>query len=173
MTKKMIAIYFGLVVLVMSLFASTAFAVNNPGPGTTQVVVTNSPAQPVPMVGITKDSDAPARKPFQPPQISFDAPDGFTRYTVGTVPAGYRLVLEHASGYCNSVSSVAFSALVPGYPEDSGLFLPQDVLTGKFISAPVRLYVNPGDTLQLVVTNTTGQAGYCKFYVSGYYVALP
>src|SRR6266571_324084 len=64
MEKKSFANRFGLVALMsLSLFASTAFAGNAPAP--TQVVVTNTPAQPVPMVGLTKDSDAPARKPFQ------------------------------------------------------------------------------------------------------------
>jgi hypothetical protein len=47
----------------LSLFASTAFAGSAPTP--TQLVVTNMPAQPVPMVGLVKDSDAAARKPFQ------------------------------------------------------------------------------------------------------------
>jgi len=47
MTKRIFANRFGLVALMsLSLFASTAFAGNGP----TQVVVTNTPAQPVPMV---------------------------------------------------------------------------------------------------------------------------
>src|SRR5260370_1853358 len=64
MKKVIFANRFGLIALMsLSLFASTAFAGANPAP--TQVVVTNTPAQPVPMVALVKDSDAPARKPFQ------------------------------------------------------------------------------------------------------------
>ncbi len=64
MKKTIFANRFGLVALLsVSLFASTALAGNTPAP--TQVVVTNTPAQPVPIVGLVKDSDAAARKPFQ------------------------------------------------------------------------------------------------------------
>jgi hypothetical protein len=69
--KKHFANRFGLIALIsLSLFASTsAFAGN--APMAQQVVVTNTPAQPVPMVGLVKDSDAPARKPFQTAVVSF------------------------------------------------------------------------------------------------------
>jgi hypothetical protein len=47
----------------LSLFASTAFA----GSAATSqpVVVTNTPVQPVPMVGLVMHADNPARQPFQ------------------------------------------------------------------------------------------------------------
>ena len=154
MTKKTFAIYFGLVVLALSLFASTAFAST-----ATSINV--------------KDVDAAARRPFQPTQVSFSAPSGqFTHQNLTTVPAGYRLVIEHASGSCSNVTSVRFSTLLSGL-ENSGQYLPQDLWSGKVISAPIRLYVNPGEDLEFLVDNNTGQTGYCQMYVSGYYVTLP
>jgi len=53
MKKNIFANRFGLIALMsLSLFASTAFAGNAPAP--TQVVVTNTAAQPVPMVGLVQ-----------------------------------------------------------------------------------------------------------------------
>ena len=68
MTTKSIA-YFGLVVLALSLFASTAFATN-----ATSISV--------------KDVDAAARKPFQTAGTSVTAPSGDNTFqNIVTVPA--------------------------------------------------------------------------------------
>jgi hypothetical protein len=171
MENKSFANRFGLIALMsVSLFASTAFAGNAPAP--TQVVVTNTPAQPVPMVGLVKDSDAPARKSLQTDFITIYAN---TQIPVVSVAGNQRLVVEHLSGYCSGV----LSGFVWLYSEDTSAnyttgqeYLPSDILV-KTISIPVHFYVDPGHDLKLFLNNTGGQVGYCYVSVSGYYVNLP
>jgi hypothetical protein len=103
MQKKTFATRFGLIALMsVSLFASTAFAGN--APAASPVIVTNTPAQPVPMVGLIKDSDAPARKPFQTVPIYIPAQLPANFYDVVTVPVNQRLVIEHVSGTCANIT---------------------------------------------------------------------
>ena len=86
MKKNIFANRFGLIALMsLSLFASTAFAGNTPAP--TQVVVANTTAQPVPVVGLIKDSDAPARKAFQ---TNFISVSSNVPASVVSVPANQR-----------------------------------------------------------------------------------
>ena len=172
MNKRIIANRFGLVALLsLSLFASTsAFAAAAQGPQ--QVVVTNTPAQPVPMVGLVKDSDASARKPFQwYGTISSNSPNGTLK--VATAPANQRLVLEDVSGYCqggatfldlktwNQNFAVAFHYLPAAFWNGTGP-----------TSTPVRFYVDPGVDLDLYMTWSNSPA-YCYMAISGYLVDLP
>ena len=174
MNKRIIANRFGLIALIcVSLFASTAFAGNAPAP--TQVVVTNTPAQPVPMVGLTKDSDAPARKPFQTAPLYIPAQLQATFYDVVTVPANQRLVIEHVSGSCANITSL-YLASYNQVPAWTGVvFLSKDFYTGPGAvgSTPVRLYANAGETLKVDITNQTGLSGSCYLAISGYFVNLP
>ena len=87
MTNKIFTC-FGLTVVALSLFASTAFAANNPGPGTTPVVVTNTPAQPVPVV-VQKTTLFQATQTFN--CASFN-----TLYTFN-VPAGKTLTVRNVN----------------------------------------------------------------------------
>jgi len=166
MTKITFANRFGLIALALvSLFASTAFATSP-----TQVVVTNSPAQPVPMVGVIKDTDAPARKSFQTTSIGFfvDTPQ-----FVVSVPNNERLVVEHVSGYCSGATggTLYMYSDEPTTHSIHGLeYLTSDV-TIKVISDPVRFYVDPGLNLNLRLINTP--SGVCHITISGYYVSLP
>jgi hypothetical protein len=73
MTKNF-ANRFGLVALALSLVASTASAANTPAPS--QVIVTNTPAQPVPIVGLVTDADNPARQPFQTNIVNINVSGG-------------------------------------------------------------------------------------------------
>ena len=170
MTNR-IANHFGLVALALSLFASTAFAGNAPAP--TQVVVSNTPAQPVPMVGLVKDSDNSARNPFQ-----WDG--SFTEYGGGwnnthkviSVPANQRLVIEDVAGYCQGgvwMLELNSYQLASGYKFH---YLPAAFWNGTGpASTPVRFYVNPGEDLDFSVGTT--QTGTCNLTVSGYFVNLP
>lgn len=173
MTKRIFANRFGLIAL-LGLFTSTAFAGNSPAP--TQVVVTNTPAQPVPIVGLIKDSDAPARKPFVTNFTQVVAGAGQVNDTVlGSVLANQRLVVEHVSGYCTGVSNGGIwldeeDAASNGIHGEE--FLPGDILV-KMISVPIRFYVDPGNNLKLHLSNLGGQSGYCTVSVSGYFVNLP
>jgi hypothetical protein len=171
MEKKSFANRFGLIALMMlSLFASTAFAGNAPAP--TQVVVTNTPAQPVPMVGLVKDSDAPARKAFQTGMIPVFA--GIPKFVV-SVPANQRLVIEHISALCFGVVTgyADLFSVDPSTNFDQGEeYLPADMFS-KAISTPVRFYAGPGEDLKITFVNIGGQGGSCNMTVSGYFVNLP
>ena len=84
--RKVFANRFALIALTcLSLFASTAAFAGSPATAQ-QVVVTNTPAQPVPMVGLVKDSDAPARKSFQWNGTFNQYSGASTAFKVTTVP---------------------------------------------------------------------------------------
>jgi|KBSMisStandDraft_5_1062788.scaffolds.fasta_scaffold55539_3 hypothetical protein len=90
-----------LVVLLASSFATAYGQGNNQpsgqagGTGTSNVVVTNSPAQPVPV----KEQNNPAFQPFQWQQgVSMLGVNSSYSFTI-PVPAGKRLVIEQISGY--------------------------------------------------------------------------
>src|SRR6266566_2665046 len=160
MNKRIIANRFGLIALMsLSLFASTAFAGNAPAP--TQVVVTNTPAQPVPMVGLVKDSDDPARNPFETNIVTVNVNGGGMFYKMTSAPPSQRLVIEHVSGNCQApVSSVVLRALNPSpWTLDGELFLPATFWNGTGPrSAPVRFYVKPGTILASLYPPTAARA---------------
>ena len=82
--------------------------------GPQQVIVANTPAQPVPMVGLTSNSDDPARHPFQTFSTQWNTGDG--NVAIVQVPAGQRLLVEYASGQCfGQGASVLLSAVDSGY----------------------------------------------------------
>jgi hypothetical protein len=173
MNKRIIANRFGLIALMsLSLFASTAFAGNTPAP--TQVVVTNTPAQPVPMVGLVKDSDASARKPFQWFGNGIPASISGNTLTVTTVPLNQRLVIEDVSGYCQGSVSLVYLAshsITNGYKGFH--YLPATFWNGTGpASTPVRFYVDPGQDFNLL-SSASGGSGFCYLAVSGYFVDLP
>jgi len=171
MTKRIFANRFGLIAL-LSLFASTAAYAANPA--ATPVIVTNTTAQPVPVVGIIKDSDAPARKPFQSHKY-FSVPAGSSSGVVlTTVPANQRIVLEEVSGYCSNVAGIANIQFFTAQNGTQGIqFLPEDFVSKKSAATSMRLYGNPGESLYMGATNTGGLAGGCSLSVAGYYVDLP
>lgn len=170
MNKRIIANRFGLVALMsLSLFASTAFAGNTPAP--TQVVVANTPAQPVPMIGLVKDSDAAARKPFQ---TSTNVNPAALTPALVTVPVNQRLVIEYASGSCTGTNTgfVQMYSQTPGSVVTTAYeYLPSQILF-QTISIPVKFYVNPGDQLRIALFGGV-PGGLCSVTVHGYYVDLP
>src|SRR5262249_31326413 len=103
MTKRIFANRFGLIALMsVSLFASTAALA-----ATQPVLVTTPTAQPVPVVEIIKDSDAPARKPYQTGQLYFTTQIGTNFKSLMTIPANQRLVIQHVSGLCWGVNTIS------------------------------------------------------------------
>lgn len=155
MTRKSFATYFGLAVLTLSLFATTAFASS-----ATSINV--------------KDTDAPGRKPFQTSTISIYAPTGIaTVVTVTTVPDNQRLVVEQVSGFCNNLwETRGYVAL---RTDNSFEFLDKEFWAdGRPASAAMHYYLNPGETLQFMVANQHGtDDSACAMTVSGYFVNLP
>jgi len=173
--KKSLANRFGLIALMsLGLFASTAAFAGNI-PAASPVIVTNTPAQPIPMVGLTKDSDAPARKPFQTVPIFVQANLPATFYDVVTVPANQRLVIKHVSGTCSNISFVELASYNQVPTWTGVVFLAKDFYTGPGAvgSTPVQLFANSGETLKIDITNQTGLSGYCYLAISGYFVNLP
>jgi hypothetical protein len=168
--KNTIVNRFGLIALMLlSLFASTAFAGNTPA--ATQVVVTNTPAQPVPMVGLIKNSDAPARNSLQTLFLSLN-PN--TIWKVVSVPVNQRLVIEQVSGRCNIVGNgwITLSAVDPSTNNYKGAqFLPDQILHSA-TSAPITFYADPGSDLILNYVDG-GNGAQCSVSLTGYYVSLP
>ena len=158
MNKRIIANRFGLIALMsLSLFASTAaHAISQP------VIVTNTTAQPVPVVGIVKDSDAPARKPYQTAVLYFSTQIGTNFKSLMTVPANQRLVIQHVSGICHYVNTISLAS-------NTGLeFLPA---ANTLISISVTFYANPGENFGF--TTSASGSGYCNLTLTGYFVNLP
>jgi len=155
MNKRIIATRFGLVALMLlSLFASTTFAGNAPAP--TQVVVTNTLAQPVQMVGLTKDSDAPARKPFQWNGTFNQDAGTASSFTVTTVPANQRLVIEQVSSFCQGgmLGAIGVEEYQSGVV-DHWQWLAANFADGNNVpaSASIRFYVGPGADFKFSISN--------------------
>ena len=133
------------------------------------------PAQPVPMVGLVKDSDAPARKPFQW-NGTFNQTSGVGgSFKVTTVPPNQRLVnrtsfwkVQFLWGYLRVNVSARFwahqLAVAACQLLDRCLFT---------ASTPVRFYVNPGMEFNFSMSNFSPFTGSCNLSASGYYVDLP
>jgi len=153
------------------------------GTGTSNVVVTNSPAQPVPV----KDQDNPARQPFH-----FSAPISvnvaFANVNV-PVPAGKRLVIEQisaevhvmqTSGTYPSFGATAFANGVDGNMWAPMTYVgPGDDGPNYFAIQQVRLYGDPGTNviLHLYKSRDINQvySGIVSGYISitGYLVNIP
>ena len=173
MEKKSFANRFGLIALMaLSLFASTsAFAGNAPAP--TQVLVANTPAQPVPMVGLVTDADNPARQPFQWSQSFGQAAGANSSFKVVTADPSHRLVIEDVSGTCSGgINLLALETVINGWHQYH--FLPVALWNGTGGgSTLVLFYVDPGHDL-LFNMGTVGSpagAGNCYLSVSGYFIS--
>ncbi|HZP17184.1 MAG TPA: hypothetical protein VFB00_04415 [Terriglobales bacterium] len=167
--NKTIAHSFGLAALALSLFASTAFAGNTPAP--TQVIVTNTPAQPMPVVGLVTDADNPARQFFQTNLVNVNVNGGGMFYKIASAPAAQKLVIENVSGFCSApVNWVSLRALNPSpVSVDGELALPAGFWNGSGPNSMlVRFYVKAADDFGFFINS--GGASSCHLAVSGYYV---
>lgn len=143
-----------------------------------QVIVTNTAAQPIPMVGLITEADAPGRKPLQTAilNVSVSAANagsgGYGYKAVATVPANQRLVIEHVSGGCGYVNGY-FALESKNAGSVTGFEYLSGEISTKLVSMPVKYYANPGDEVGIFVSNVNLQAGYCGVTVTGYYITLP
>jgi hypothetical protein len=170
-----LAMYF----VFLSLFPSTAAWAQKTGgtaaaQGPQQVVVSNTTAQPVPVVGLIKDSDLPARKPFQwYGTISQSGAGSNAVIKVTTVPANQRLVIEYVSGYCQGgtwILGVDSYLAAKGY--GAMQYFPPTFWNGSGPgSTPFRFYVDPGYDLNFTIGYNSSTN--CNLTMSGYYVDLP
>jgi len=167
---------FGLAIsfIFLSLFpTASAWAQRNTtmtsAQGAQQVVVSNTPAQPVPMVGLIKDSDASARKPYQwEGYINENGSDT----KIMTVPNNQRLIIEQVSGWCNAAGRLA---MLSGGAATHYQFLPRDFTdgTGDNAASSVRFYVDPGAAFYLEASPYANNNPYiCQITVTGYFVDL-
>jgi hypothetical protein len=153
------------------------------GPPTRAVEVVNSAVNPVPV----RDVDNPARQPFnatfftdfQNEQVTADVP-------FITVPAGKRLVIEHASAQsrfpANDLvsASLLYPALTNGLVEQFLVIHPQgtDHLGNRVFTASeeLRAYIAEGGTLRFKVSRDRAGAAVVDgvgVTVSGYFVDVP
>lgn len=192
MNKSIFAYRFGLTtaIVMLSLFISTAaFAGtgNNTaaaGSGPQQVVVTNTAAQPVPMVGLVSIQNTGAQpvpvtmnmQPFQTAFVSYSAnTTAFggppTIKTLASVPANKRLVVEYISGNCSGLTG--WVAMVSyGNGSFSGAEYLPPTYNNSLISMPVHFYVNPGEDFAILNNNISPSAVSCSITASGYWVNL-
>jgi hypothetical protein len=179
MTKNILANRFGLAALLtVSLLASTpAFSATA---AAQSVVVTNTTAQSIPIVGLVKDLDGPGHVTFRTPVLTINVPaasiaaiDGTASKFLTTVPAGMRLVIENVSGRCAaSPGYVRLEARPAGSNTISAAeFMPGEMFS-EMVSAPVKFYADPGEYLYVTADNSGYNAGICWITVTGYYIGL-
>ena len=83
--------------------------------------------------------------------------------------------MENVSGSCSNIGLVYLDSFSQDLGESGVLILPKTFYSeaNSAESMPVRLYVNPGETLRIGISNYTGDSGYCFLAIAGYYVNLP
>jgi len=136
---------------------------------------------------IARDADDGALQPYRGViSITLASEDG-PKFTDGpVVPAGKRLVIENASVWGSSQPSDRINAIwlrvkdaepqsyVMLDPTDAERKAVDDSTAFLGYNRPVKLYFNPGETIQLVVypAGTAGSKA-VNVYITGHYVDLP
>jgi hypothetical protein len=155
------------------------------GTGTSNVVVTNSPAQPVPV----KEQNNPAFQPFQWQQgVSMLGVNYFYSFTI-PVPAGKRLVVEQISGYFvgNSNGTVPRMSLQTHLNGAvSAMWIPltnmgPDGQSGAQYNgtSPLRMYADGGTNMTVFVSKSSDAFGNYSsatsgaVTITGYLVIIP
>lgn len=156
------------------------------GTGTSNVVVTNTAAQPVPV----KNLDNPAKQPFQWHNSGVVATGSDRADFTFQVPAGKRLVIEQLSGEASVVSSsgtvprfliasFAGGAVASGYAPATYVGNDLGMAPAVYANQQLRMYADPGTTVSVEVQRSTdnvgGYSGHVNFTVSvtGYLVDIP
>lgn len=181
MDKKIFANRLGLAIsfVFLSLFPSTAVwaqktaTTTASAQGPQQVVVTNTIAQPVPMVGLVTDADNPARQPFQWfGELTQDAASN-SQHKVLTAPVNQRLVIEDFSGQCfGGINDVRLGTAIDNGSVFQYHMLPAALWSGTgSISTRLLFYVDPGHDFFFNVSTAGAPAGYCYVSVSGYFIS--
>jgi hypothetical protein len=160
-------------VLIATSFA-TAYGQGNgsnqpSGQGGTQtpanVVVTNTPAQPVPV----KDQDTPSAQPFYWQGQPFIAAGQKYIGVFVPVPAGKRLVIEQVSAF--ALISSGLSGMVPrlqvtgGVASMPNVFVPMTFVGNEpgttlfAVTQPMRMYADGGTSVSVVLVRSTDLNG--------------
>jgi hypothetical protein len=171
----------GLALAAVFVLASAPRARAQGGPAAKDVVVTNTPANPVPVRNVDEGSRQPFQRPFS---VNLAPTESFGEATF-TVPAGKRIVVEYASlraslppgqtVFVNIVTTTAGqSAFHPVLISDQGMY---GVLHLVGASHQTRIYADPGTTItvQFGRDPSAGAPGGANFFMtlSGYRVDVP
>jgi hypothetical protein len=164
-----------------SVFATTTSGGANGSatPVSTQpVVVTNATNQPVPIIGVVRDSDLAARKPFQwSGSVSYygggNSGGSNLAKKVLTVPLTQRLVIEDVSGFCNAYTTMlTLHAYNAQLPSSFFHYLPAAFWNGSGpASTMMKFYVDPGYDLNFGINYSQGPAT-CYVTITGHFVDL-
>ncbi len=179
MRTRIFANRFGLVALLTASLIPSTPAFSATQATAQQVVVTNTTAQSIPMVGLVKDMDSPGRTPFRTTILQFNVPasngvlDGTGSKFLTSVPSGMRLVIEHVSGRCLASPGVALLQTTAAGSNSitASEYLPGDIFS-KFVSVPLKFYADQGEYVYLNASNSGFSGGNCYMTVTGYYIAL-
>lgn len=179
MPKRIFAIRFGLIALlsVSLLLSSAAFSATS-ATGQ-QVVVTNTTAESIPIIGLVKDLDGPGRTPFRTSFLQFNVPasngsfPGTASKFLTSVPSGSRLVIEHVSGRCFASPGIVVLQSMPSGSNSATAseYLQEDIFS-KTVSAPVKFYADQGEYVYISATNSALKSASCVMTVTGYYMTL-
>jgi len=156
-------------------------------PPTSNVNVVNTPNVNVVNTPTVKDADNPATQPFQASvQGSFNNNGGRDTGYVGitTVPAGKRLVIEHASVFGqvltgHSLIQTLIKVTLGGQEALHYLTISAQGSDGFFdnfvASEQVRFYADPGTQVfgYAFRNASAGDNDYVQFIISGYFVDVP
>lgn len=157
-----------------------------PSGGTTNVVVTNTTAQPVPV----KEQNNPAFQPFQITVQPYVSAGQAYNYAFVPVPAGKRLVIEQVSGaaFASGVLSgtVARMTVIGSVGSSPNIFVPMSFVGNNpasqpifAASQPIRMYVDGGTSFSVLIHRSAdingGYSGSLSSTISvvGYLVDIP
>jgi hypothetical protein len=172
-----------LIVIVAALGAAPGLGQGRSGtPPARDINVVNTADNPVPV----RDVDNPVRQPFSSTIFRDFSNEVTADIPVITVPAGKRLVIEHASARSNFPANDLVSAELL-YPAPTGNLVHEFLVihrqgTDSFgnrvftASEELRAYIAQGETLRFVVSRDSSGASVVNAVgvtVSGYFVDLP
>jgi hypothetical protein len=127
---------------------------------------------------LTENIDEKGRVPYHDFEIgSATLCDVLCTISFRPVPAGFRLVITHASGMflIGSGQSYTFAAVL-GPGANFGAFLPTPTSAGNstyVFSSPLTFYVEPNQVPQILIGNTSTQPNPPQASISGYLVSIP
>ena len=172
----------GLLAIGSMVFIPNVTFAQNPNAGSAPVTIVNPLPLPVTgSVNVTNFPEPPAIEhvQFRGIPTSFSGGSGST--TLVVVPAGKRLVIEHASISVNvfegkQLLSCGLGIAEPSKPFDSMVChsISSDALNHLYAGNNSTKYIaEPGATVKLFVSTLTSGEGSVSGFVSGYYIPAP
>jgi hypothetical protein len=126
---------------------------------------------------LTKSTDEPGRSPYFSFANQYCATNGECLMSFKPVPAGFRLVVTHASAVYvpatnfGHLDNLVFLRQSSDFADWAYLPAPSSTGASSVTSAPITFYVEPGSTLYITVRNSSSGT-YISGSITGYLVAL-